>query len=55
MSLLIYIQGILKLARWLTAPEQEEKVIEDFARERFGASRFFPTSKERRQAQGSAS
>jgi tungstate transport system substrate-binding protein len=37
---------------WLTSPEKGQKIIRDFGKDKFGASLFFPNSKEWVKAQG---
>ncbi|MGA2955650.1 MAG: substrate-binding domain-containing protein [Thermodesulfobacteriota bacterium] len=46
-------EDAMKFVRWLTSPEKGQKVIEDFGRDKYGSSLFFPNSKEWRQTKGS--
>ena len=42
----------MRFVQWLTAPENGQKIIRDFGRDKYGSPLFFPNSKEWRQTQG---
>ena len=45
-------EDAMKFIRWLASPEKGQKIIEDFGRDKYGSSLFFPNSKEWRETKG---
>jgi tungstate transport system substrate-binding protein len=45
-------EDAMTFVKWLTSPEKGQKIISDFGKDKYGASLFFPNSKEWRASQG---
>jgi tungstate transport system substrate-binding protein len=45
-------EDAMVFVKWLTLPEKGQKIIRDFGKDKYGASLFFPNSKEWRASQG---
>ena len=43
---------VMKFVKWLTSPENGQKIIADFGKDKYGSPLFFANSKEWREAQG---
>lgn len=48
-------QDTMTFVKWLTAPEQGQKIIRDFGKDKYGSTLFFPNSRQWRQSKAGKS